>query len=634
VPRHGVIFDCVLHRRHHNDHSCQLLQLPDSILHTLSRAMGKHARALCSELESVYGPPGTTLSPPAILTPNNTESPPKLLAAIKSWRYPASVTQLAVPTLSGHYGWIGGSSALDGPGCHTLAESLPNLRTLICDSIFSAPDGIWPDHHAITPHTALEVLSVSCLPINLHTISTFAPNLRSLTIGQCVYEFDYCGCSGGSSSGSGSGGSSSGSGSGGSASGSSSGSSSGSGSGGSASARSSSSPARRAVWQAVAPLRSLQHLGVGGIQNDHLDTPSFGTAMRQLTALTHLGLALVRWSPGAVMDAASSQRCAHALAALPLLASVKIINFSSIGQSLGAALEALQLTCLELGGQTCDADEDYDVGWFDLPDVPAGCLPDISAMPALQQLTLNTAAVRYSLLDAVQQRCSTCPTALKALSLTELQPGWFLEVCGWLANFPALTSLLLMFAPDTSYEETDTPEEHPEALNRCLARLPQLRHLEVFHGPKCTLLGQTPSLAGLQGVSRLCMNTYVYRKDELSPTQQQDIQQVGSTGSSSSSLKELKLFILEGFSSSPDSEPCRRLCMQAVQQLPMLEDLSLPWLSWTEEEVRMLLPPPGRLKKLRLTGVPNSKDSRRWVLEMTQRLQSYHVDVEIRVCGL
>jgi hypothetical protein len=288
--------------RHHNSHSSQLLQLPDSILHTLARKMGKHVRALCSMLEAVYGAPGSTLSPPERLLITADENfTPQLLAAIKSWRHPAAVTQLAVPTKAtcNDYRMKDGLSDINGPGCLTLVESLPNLTALRCNGVFpdsgDASSNEQPTR-IIIPHTALATLGVQDPPLKLHTISLFAPNLRSLTIGRCD-----------------------------------------------------GFQAKRTLWQAVALLPSLQHLDLGSVQNTHLDTSHFSTAMQQLSALTHLGLELRHVLPDEVMATDSSQRFALALYTLPLLTSFKIINFRSIGKALGAALEGLQLTCLELG---------------------------------------------------------------------------------------------------------------------------------------------------------------------------------------------------------------------------------------------------------------------------------------------
>jgi hypothetical protein len=72
------------------------------------------------------------------------------------------------------------------------------------------------------------------------------------------------------------------------------------------------------------------------------------------------------------------------------------------------------------------------------------------------------------------------------------------------------------------------------------------------------------------------------------------------------------------------------LCMEAVRKLPVLEEASLGEREWSEEEVRRLLPPPERLKRLQLyaplayfAALPAKLDA------VIRRLETLDVDVVI-----
>jgi hypothetical protein len=524
--------------------------------------MGKYARALCSTLASAYGAPGTTLRPPErLLTTAAANFTPQLLAAIQSWRYSTAVTQLAVPTQATNpYRIKPKLSEIHGPGCLMLVNALPHLAALSCDAVFPGSDASLNESctRTIIPHTALATLNLRRSPLKLHTISLFAPNLRSLTIRSCV-----------------------------------------------------AFQATHSLWQAVALLRSLRHLDLGAVQNNHLDTPSFYTAVRQLTALTHLGLALLHLAPDEVMATESSHRFCRALCSLPLLTSFKIINFRSVGEWLGAALVVLQLECLELG-EAFFTDNDWQQFEYDAPAIPSGCLPTISAMPSLRQLTLNLAAARF-IPREVQLMSWAGSTTLRAISFTGLNQYGGDAAFEILAECPALTRITFGLE-DVERVEEITSMEDPHLLNDCLAQHTLLQHLEL-DGPMCHMT----SLTCLTALTCLSTDTYQYTNSRQGVAPERNLQLIGSI----SSLRKLAI------KDSHDAR-WRRLCLEAVLQLPLLEDLQLLASSWTEEELQMLLPPPALLRKLRI-GRCGSQDAVAWVREVDEQFQSYGIDVEINI---
>jgi hypothetical protein len=255
----------------------------------------------------------------------------------------------------------------------------------------------------------------------------------------------------------------------------------------------------------------------------------------------------------------------------------------------------------------------------DMPPILAGCLPIISAMPVLQQLTLNLDAAGI-VPQAVQQMCREGSTTLEAISFIGLDLRGTNVACGILAECPALKKIVFKLDEDCVFYPEITGLQDPYVLNNIIAQHTQLQHLEL-DGPVCHMT----SLTCLQALTYLSTYTFEFQEDSLSPPcrPERNLQLIGS-------IRSLRKLAIEGCSSA--MEPgWRRLCLEAVKQLPLLEDLHLPYSSWTEEELRMLLPPPLMLHKLRAGSASGPEDAESWVHVVIQMLESYNMDVEIYI---
>jgi hypothetical protein len=277
--------------RRHNDLHALLLQLPDGVLSIIVRYMGKLTRRLCSKLQSVYGSPGSTLSPPEPLmaTRDKVATLAALRSVVQSWRYPDGVKHLVLRTFGGcctHK-----NATMDALTCATFVEALPNLQDIGCHSITPALDQAGSRVERITPHTALTSVHLQEAPADVSSIATYAPNLRALSIGTFSWP-----------------------------------------------ERMHMMTAGVCVWQGVLALQHLQNLDLELFTCQLIDDPGFCTAMRQLTALTHLGLVLAdaRWTS---IPACQVQRFFANLAIPPFLSSLKIMGFRSLGGALGPLLQ-------------------------------------------------------------------------------------------------------------------------------------------------------------------------------------------------------------------------------------------------------------------------------------------------------
>jgi hypothetical protein len=224
--------------RRHNDELSNLLQLPDGVLSIIVQHMGKLSRRLCSKLRALYGSPGSTLSPPDELmdTRDKVATLAALLSVVRSWCLPDGVEELYLPTFGGCC--MHENATMDAVTCQLFTKALPNLQDISCHSITPALDEAGSRVERIIPHTALTSLHLQEALADVSSIATHAPNLRMLSIDTfCI-------------------------------------------------------PGRFQAWQALLALPSLQHLDLEQRTGQVLESPVFSSAMRQLTALTHLGLVL------------------------------------------------------------------------------------------------------------------------------------------------------------------------------------------------------------------------------------------------------------------------------------------------------------------------------------------------------
>jgi hypothetical protein len=500
--------------------------------------MGKRARLLCSTLCNLYGSRGSALSADRVLAGASLQgsfdanrAAARVLQRILSWRYPEAITRLE----------LGFSVFFDGPDCRTVTTALPNLRELTCRRIFperekqsdDSPDlvsvfenlgmlGARRGTCNITPHTALTSLRVQdVFPDSQGHLCTFAPNLRTLYIESCM-------CTQG--------------------------------------------PHYR-PWEtlvAVPSSTSLQRLHMPLITM-HLMDEGFTAVTQRLTNLTCLELecmdGLSPASERSSVPADSKRLFAEGLAALPLLARIKLDCFRSLSPVLGPALQALSgLTSLEMN-------EFGGYSWAH----NSGLFPNVSTMPSLQR----SAGARSSV-PGSSGRCTARearrPSRSSCVSCST-------SSCRQHAR--CLRSYLL-HSPTSCCGCTTQMQEAPNAHCRpcpcsALARHTQLQRLDIRAG----LHSFVPWLATLPGLTQL---TLVF---DHTGVLQSDLEVVGR-------LAGLKMLELGLFGKA---KGCLQGGSAAVRKLPVLEELQLRWEEqWTEQEVGLLLPPPEGLKQIGLAS--------------------------------
>jgi hypothetical protein len=327
-------------RSRHNKHQPPLLQLPDSALYVIAKKMGKRARLICSQLRSVYGSPGAALRLSTHATSD--EQVQRLLlnpcSIIRAWRYPDAVRSLDVG--------YSAATVVDGACCQAIAEALPNLRELTACYLDPLAGTSWPSA-SLTALSSLRIIHPFEFSDAMQCVAAVAPHLHALSFAASP-QIQHAGPG-------------------------------------------------DAAWRALASLGSLQRLHIPA-RCSQLTSAGFSSAMRYLTALTHLGLTL---DDGWYEDhpaGGALQGFTQALLGLPLLASINIDNVAPLGPSLGPALQAVRLlSSLQLSqwGDGGDAEDDEDESEEVPPNVD-GCLPRIRAMPHLQQLTLHGGAIAGS----------------------------------------------------------------------------------------------------------------------------------------------------------------------------------------------------------------------------------------------
>jgi hypothetical protein len=554
-----------------------LMDLPKPALVIIARKMGKRARLLCSTLCQVYGSPGSVLNADRVLAgvaPQGhgffeTYSPP-MLQRILSWRYPEAITRLE----------LGFDVFFDGPDCRTLTTALPNLRELTCRRIFPEQDKrtdraaslaslfknignlgakLERETIEITPHTALTSLRVmDVFPDTQGHLCTFAPNLRTLYIESFM-------CTQG--------------------------------------------PHYR-PWEtlvAVPSSTSLQRLHMPLITM-HLMDEGFTAVTQHLSNLTCLELecmdGLSPASERSSVPADSKRLFAEGLAALPLLARIKLDCFRSLSPVLGPALQALSgLTSLEMN-------EFGSYNWDPSAGRPTleGCFPDFSAMPSLQHLALNGDQIIGS--KELRKMYSTGSASIKSLELRGMQYKQLQAACELLGVVSsALTNLVLWVKePDARGSERS---QHDQPLRQAVARHTQLQRLDIRAG----LHSFVPWLATLPGLTQL---TLVF---DHTGVLEADLEVVGRLAG----LKKLEL------GSFGKARGRLQGGIAAVRKLPVLEELQLRWEEqWTEQEVGLLLPPPERLQQLALASSSSSVNPSAACLQAMHKLELYGVEVRMQ----
>jgi hypothetical protein len=419
-----------------------------------------------------------------------------------------------------------------------------------------------------TPLTALTSLRVGYATgvLRMHSVAALAPLLRSLTVESIVHRLD----------------------------------------------RKHDTASGDAMWGALGSLRGLQHLHVQTLSG-HLTTAAFPSAMQRLTALTHLGLLLRDVWVDPRPSGAALQGFTRALVGLPLLASIALKDFSLLGESLGPALQAVRLLSrLEMSQQDYEPDSELELEEQEegLPDI-AGCLPSISAMPLLKQLRLSGDAIMGS--EEFWQLASGGSTSVDSVEVNTDNPKHMPAVCSMLSQLSGLTRLDLTLSGHYYGDHMEQHLEHNRILTHALSPYTQLQHLKI----RTHLHGYVPWLASLAELTRLELS-FVHRGLVVG-----DLQVLSSI----CSLRELDLgYIFE--------DGGRVLCMEVVRKLPLLEDVRLGGdirgSPWTEEEVRMLLPPPERLKSVRIIlGGRNRSADARWRADVMKQYACYDVDMVI-----
>jgi hypothetical protein len=311
----------------------------------------------------------------------------------------------------------------------------------------------------------------------------------------------------------------------------------------------------------------------------HLMDAAFPSIAHRLTNLTCLELecmdGLSPASERPPVPAADRKLFAEGLAALPALARLKLDCFRSLSRLLGPALQALStLTGLEMN----------EFGKYDWDGAQArpslkGCFPDFSAMPSLQHLALGGDQIIGS--KELRKMYSKGSTSIQSLELRGMQYKQLQAACEMINHVAPLTNLQLCVYQPSAGKAARTKYDQP--LRHVLARHTQLQRLEVRAG----LHSFVPWLASLPGLTQLalvCDHTGI---------PESTLQVVGGlTG-----LKKLELGPIGKAAS------CLLEGIEAARKLPLVEELQLcKEEQWTEQEVGLLLPPPGQLKRLVLAS--------------------------------
>jgi hypothetical protein len=529
-----------------------LLDLPDSIVYTIAKLMGKRSRILCTTLRDLHGPPGATLNlsarkPTRRLLPPAPHEDPAIGAApisspaedapavpyqafIQAWQHP--VKRLVLSREDG---------CLDCAGCDAITGHLPGLLQLECGRFYLAAASQFDAHAALT------CLTIRCPDATwgLHRVPYFAPHLRALNVT----------CTKGKAA----------------------------------------VFVSRLLWDNLKRLSSLSSLDLpiqieaGGQLPDTYN----------LTSLTHLGLQLLQAAVPEPVPDDEVHRFLQDLVEMPLLSSIKLHGFRLLGGSLGLALQALPLTKLDLK-------QDAPAGAAGaLSSLAHGCFPDFSGMPLLEHLTLAGAPVIGS--AELGSICSKGSTSLRALELLDIDHSQLQQARGLLDSFSALTKLGVKFTGAGCVGSGAL--KHNKELRHALAQHTQLQHLEVC----ASLALVVPCLASFSELTRLDV---VLRGTAVGKGDLRVVQRLAT-------LRKLVLgeYIERG---------CRGLCMEAVRQLPLLEEVELWCSEWGEREVQLLTPPPERLKRVRLgMTAPSWYVETQAMLDVVQQLEMYGVDVTV-----
>jgi hypothetical protein len=438
---------------------------------------------------------------------------------------------------------LGHDVMLDGATCHCIAQALPNLLELSCGRIDPSLDA-----PSISPHTALTSLRAIMVTSSMHAIAAFAPSLRLLHY--------------------------------------------------------SHSTASGNMWEALSPLRCLQHLQVP-VRIAQLTPPdSFCAAMQALTGLTHLGLHhhMVQDGGPSVMPLGAMECFTKALDCLPLLASLKLRGLHWLGPSLGAALQGLSLSQMHL--------EELRVPASALGPPPpdlAGRVPKTHALPLLQHLTLCGNGV----LTECWRVGGRANEWLRSLELTQVDVSQLGAVRDMLTGLSAVTSLGLQVAevlPRWAYGRQGTVHPGLE-LAVALPLLTRLQHLEISGD----LHGYLPCLAGLPALTSLDLSFSQYGVQ-----QRADLRVVSAL----SSLRKLSLH------AGIVQHAQRAQLLRMVWSIPLLEQVALHCGRWTDGEVAVLVPPPDALQRVVL-GTPASAAAACAALDAVNVLRGYGVDVVV-----
>ena len=242
-----------------------------------------------------------------------------------------------------------------------------------------------------------------------------------------------------------------------------------------------------------------------------------------------------------------------------------------------------------------------------------GCLPKISSMAALQRLEVSGHALVGT--RELEKACSGGSATLGALVLhnahyTRLGGISKLLACG----YTGLTELRLDF--DTASKLWGKQRDQ---FNRQLSEgLRQHTSLQWLAVRSC-LHGFMPWLQGLPDLVRLELG---FEGNGGEPVLESDVKVVEQ-------LTTLTKLALGRFAAK---EGCRMVRgVEAARKLPRLEELELSrvtaWEAGVEEEVRLLVPPPGLLKRLTLSCTQGRVPKACW--KQVEELESYDVVVTL-----
>jgi hypothetical protein len=322
-----------------------------------------------------------------------------------------------------------------------------------------------------------------------------------------------------------------------------------------------------------------------------------------------LNLARLCWL--AVQDAAASMEdyiCCCGCCMYTCLPGCDLHNWATQGFQLtqcGIASQALPLRCLELGEDIIpDEDEDgKDSSADDLPCLDPGCFPDFSAMPCLQQLKLSGQLVLES--EHLWQQGTAGSASLQVLELHDVGEYEFPEAFQMLSRCPALTRLNY----HTCEQSDGAAMADPLAANTFSAHT-QLQHLDI------TAFDEVPWLTRLSALTCLELHCPYHTAAEVV---EENLRVVGSLAS----VQKLRIHALLRQPSS------RRVCVEALGKLPLLEDVELEQGGdWSEDEVLQLLPPPASMKRMRLS-THDRAGWRCWGPAAIDQFASYGLDIAL-----